>query len=736
MSAVGLKLSFGLRLHQAGRLDDAEQCYREALRLAPGDGDALYLLGALALQADRPEEAAEHLTGAVAAGGGVDRLVRLGVALSRLGRLEEAAARYREALDRDPSYAEAHYNLAVVLSGAGDHAGAVAHYRYTLASRSGAADAENGLGVALKALGRTDEARGAFDRAIALRSDFAEAHNNLGNLLRDIGDGAAALTAFETAIAIRPDYPEAHGNLGNIHQDRADFALAVAAFDKALALKPDFPEVLFNKANALNQQALLSDAVGCYRRALALDPDNADIHNNLGNALQAGCALAEGEASYRRALALAPTFAGAHSNLIYAMNCNPAHDGQAIFAEARRWNDRHAGSVAAVRHGNEPDPDRALRVGYVSPDMRAHSVSYFFEPLIAAHDRDAIETLCYAEVPRADAVTARLRAHADIWRDTVGMSDAELARRIRDDRVDILVDLAGHTAGGRLGVFALRPAPVQIAWLGYPNTTGLDAIQYRFTDAIADPPDSEAIHSETLVRLPHGFLCYRPPQDAPDIAARQEPVTFGSFNNLSKVTAQVIACWAAILNRLPDTRLLLKSRALGDAATRQAVLDAFAGHGVAVGRIDALAWIEARGGHLGAYRPGGRGVSRHRAPSSRRRPGSQDGRRSAPQGNLRAPRSRRGLGLSDRKPGRLRSGIVSRCVHLYRRPGPDFRHRPRQGRARRVVRVFGRGHRGQRFRVARLRPLRPFQSLHRGTGRQSWFFHRAPPACSDPRGTR
>ena len=147
----------------------------------------------------------------------------------------------------------------------------------------------------------------------------------------------------------------------------------------------------------------------------------------------------------------------------------------------------------------------------------------------------------------------------------------------------------------------MRPAPVQIAWLGYPNTTGLDAIGYRMTDAIADPPGSEAIHSETLVRLPHGFLCYRPPEDAPDTAASQGPVTFGSFNNLSKVTAQVIACWAAILNRLPEARLILKSRSLADAPTRQTVLDAFAGHGVAAERIEALAWIDARGGHLGAY---------------------------------------------------------------------------------------------------------------------------------------
>ena len=562
------KFAAGLRLHQAGHLAQAEGAYGEALAIDPGHGEALHLLGVLAFQRGDAEAAAGLIEKAVARMPDfADAFSNLGLALTKMGAFDRAGAALNKAIALNPNSAAAHCNLGEAFKAQARHGDAATAYAKAVEVQPDCVAAHHGRGVALHALGRFDEARAAFRLTLRLEPDHAEAHNNLGAALNVLGRTAEAATALRQAVALKPDFAPAWNNLGNTLRDDDRLAQAVAA----------------------------------YRRCLDLAPDFAEAHNNLGNALAAGRALAEGEASYRRALALEPTFATAHSNLIYAMNSNPAHRAADIFAEARRWNDCHAGPAAVARHGNEPDPDRVLRVGYVSPDMRAHSVSYFFEPLIAAHDRDAVETLCYAEVPRADAVTARLRGHAGSWRDTVGMSDADVARRVREDRVDILVDLAGHTAGGRLGVFALRPAPVQIAWLGYPNTTGLDAIGYRLTDAIADPPGAEAIHSETLVRLPHGFLCYRPPEDAPDIAARQGPVTFGSFNNLSKVTAQVIACWAAILDRVPDSRLMLKSRALGDGATRQAILDAFAGHGVAVERIEALAWIDARGGHLGAY---------------------------------------------------------------------------------------------------------------------------------------
>jgi predicted O-linked N-acetylglucosamine transferase (SPINDLY family) len=257
-------------------------------------------------------------------------------------------------------------------------------------------------------------------------------------------------------------------------------------------------------------------------------------------------------------------------------------------------------------HPNHPDPERRLRVGYVSPDFREHSVSAFLDPVIAGHDRRWFEVFCYAEVVRPDDTTARFRGLSDGWCSTLGMTDGAVAGRIRDDGIDILVDLAGHTAGNRLRVFAERPAPVQVTWLGYPNTTGLSAMDYRLSDAVADPAgEADALHSETLVRLANGFLCFAPPADAPEVgetpALATGQVTFGSFNNLAKVTPDVVEAWADILNRIPNSRLVLKSRPLADEKTRERYLEMFGAHGVDPGRVELCSWIASKSGHLGAY---------------------------------------------------------------------------------------------------------------------------------------
>ena len=303
-----------------------------------------------------------------------------------------------------------------------------------------------------------------------------------------------------------------------------------------------------------------------------------------------------------------PDFAAAHSNLVFSMNYDAAATQQTIFAESRAWHESHAAALGrrAPGHANARDPERRLRVGYVSPDFREHSVAYFLEPLIAAHDRAAFEVFCYAQVARPDQRTERFRGLADTWRSTVGMTDADLATAVREDRIDILVDLAGHTGGNRLLAFDRRPAPVQLSWLGYPNTTGTEAIDARLTDAIADPPGpSDALHSETLVRLPNGFLCYAPTADAPAIGAPPARstghVTFGSFNALAKITPAVVAAWARILLGVPGSRLVIKSGPLADAATRARYLEMLAAAGVDAGRVDLRAWIDARSGHLGAY---------------------------------------------------------------------------------------------------------------------------------------
>ncbi len=382
----------------------------------------------------------------------------------------------------------------------------------------------------------------------------------------------------------------------------------MAAYHSALALKPDFAKAHSNLGNGLRDQGKLEEAVVAYHAALALKPDFAEAHSNLGNALRNQDKLEEAVAVYRRALELKPDFAKAHSNLIFTMNYDARYTPEEIFAESRDWDARHAASRAErIRPlHNPPNPERRLRVGYVSPDFRAHSVSYFVEPLLTDHDRDAVEVFCYAEVRRPDEITVRFQALADGWRSTIGLTNAEVAERIREDRIDILVDLAGHTANNRLPVFARRPAPVQVNWCGYPNTTGMTAIDYRLTDARADPQGTaDALHSETLVRLPDCFLCYAPPPDAPEAApppgAGNGHITFGSFNNVTKMRPGTIAAWAQILERVPGAQLMIKSKPLSDEETRRHYLELFAAEGIGAERLDLVSWVPSRSGHLGAY---------------------------------------------------------------------------------------------------------------------------------------
>lgn len=326
--------------------------------------------------------------------------------------------------------------------------------------------------------------------------------------------------------------------------------------------------------------------------------------NNLDMALHEMGRPDEATAAFRQALALKPDLAAAHSNLILAMNYDDGVTQDEILTESRRWGAAHG--APGVDRPAADGRQRRLRIGYVSPDFRRHSVGHFIAPIIANHDRWSFEVYCYAEVATPDDQTARFQSLAQGWRSTVGLSDGAVAEQIRHDGIDILVDLAGHTAGNRLGVFAEQPAPVQLTWIGYPNTTGMAAMGYRFTDAVADPPgaaDNE--HTETLLRLEHGFLCFAPPDGGPDIAPapslKTGHVTFGSFNHLPKVNPGVVAVWAAILRRTPGSRLIIKSRTLADRSTRERYGALFAAEGVEPDRVELLSWIASSSGHLEAY---------------------------------------------------------------------------------------------------------------------------------------
>ncbi|MBD2096641.1 tetratricopeptide repeat protein [Trichocoleus sp. FACHB-591] len=417
-----------------------------------------------------------------------------------------------------------------------------------------------------------------------------------------------AITYYQQALALQPTAPDIHTNLGNVYQDLGQAEAAIASYQKALTLKPDSAEAHNNLGNMYKRQGQLAEASTHYQRAVVLRPDLAETYNNLGNVLKDQGRMTEAIAAYRQAIAMKPGLMEAKSNLLFSLHYDSTHDPETIFAEHKRWAEQYAEPLtqAATPHLNDRTRDRRLRIGYVSPDFNAHPVGFFIGSVLAAHDRANYEVFCYANLLAADGLTEQFRRFADGWRDIISLSDEQVAQLVRQDQIDILVDLAGHTAGNRILVFAHKPAPIQVTYLGYPNTTGLSAIDYRLTDTWADPVGvADTRHTESLVRLPRGFLCYQAAQNAPTVEAlpalTKGYVTFGSFNNLAKVTPEVIATWANILKAVPQSQMVLKYKALTDAATRQRFHDLFAQHGVTSDRVHLLGHVSSFAEHLALY---------------------------------------------------------------------------------------------------------------------------------------
>ena len=490
---------------------------------------------------------------------------------------------------------------------AGRLAEAEACYRRVLAAQPNHAEVHSNLGVVLMDQGKLEEAVAAYRQAIGIKPDYAQAHSNLGNALTEQGKLDEAVAACRQAIGIKPDYAEAHSNLGNALKDKDKLDEAVAAYRQAIGIKPNYAEAHSNLGVALKDQGKLDEAVAAFRQAIGIKPDYAQAHSNLGNALKDQGKLEEAVAAYRQAIGIKPDYAQAHSNLLFGLNYDEKSTADRLFAAHREWDERYGRQISRpTAYANDREAGRRLKIGYVSPDFRGHSVAFFVEPLLKGHDRQAVEVFCYAEVTRPDTVTAHLQGLVDHWLVTVGLSDEELAKRIRADGIDILVDLAGHTAKNRLRVFARKPAPVQVTWLGYPNTTGLEAIDYRLVDAVTDPVgEADAWASETLVRLEGGFLCYGGVKDAPEPTVppclKTGTVTFGSFNNPAKVSAATFDAWATLLSRLPQARLLLKGAPFADAATRASFEARFGERGVAAERIELVAWLPGAAAHLATY---------------------------------------------------------------------------------------------------------------------------------------
>lgn len=433
--------------------------------------------------------------------------------------------------------------------------------------------------MALLQSGKLREADTSFRRAFACDGRDAQALLGLGIIAHQTGNFATALEFFDRAIAIDATLAAAHANRGNSLSAQQQHAAAVAAFKTALSLSPDLPSALINMATALHALDRLDDAVAALERAQICQPGSPELLNNLGNFYKDQGRLTESLACYQRALELNPMLQQAFSNKLAALKVDASLTPLQILAQHRQWSNWfEAVSAFAPLLVNSPEPLRRLRIGYVSPDCHT-AVPAFLDPVIAAHNRDQFEVFCYFNNPQHQEKLKMLGV-ADTARIMRGMDDQQVATQIHADAIDILIDIAGHTGHNRLGVFARRPAPVQMTWLDYLCTTGLTAMDYRVTDAVADPPGNEIFHCEKLLRLPHSQWCWRPDADAPAVSAlpsaQRGHITFGSFNNAQKLTDATLALWSRLLESMPDAQL--RVAAIPDGIARVRVLAGLACH--------------------------------------------------------------------------------------------------------------------------------------------------------------
>lgn len=539
----------------------------------------------------------------------ISTALQASIRLHQAGRFRRAGEIYRRILDIQPKHADSLHLLGVVEYQLANYQEAVNLIRKAIEISPKIGIFHNSLGKVLFALGKLDEAVKQYSKALSLQPSLHEARYNCGEVLCASNRLDEATACIEQLLKDKPDFFSAYSVLTEILSRKGETEKALVQCQSALAAYPGNAELICCVGTALSKLGRVEDVIAHYQHTLEIKPDFAEAHHNLGNAFVTQGDLGAGIAHYEQALALKPSFTDTNSGLLMALNYLPALDSASIYAEHLKYAKRHETPLAEFikPHTNNRTLGRHLRVGYVSSDFRQHAVAYFIAPVLARHNHDQVQVFCYSGHNVEDDMTRHLQTHADSWRRIFGLSHHQVAQQIRDDQIDILIDLGGHTGGyDRLPVFARKPAPIQVTWLGYPNTTGLSAMDYRITDAHADPVGlTDAFHTEKLIRLPDTFSCYQPPHDCPEVAelpARQNGyITFGSFNNLLKLTPQVIALWAKILQSVPKARLMLKSKILDGTAGRQSTLEMFSAHGITGKQLELVGHSKSQLDHFNWY---------------------------------------------------------------------------------------------------------------------------------------
>ncbi len=545
-------LQSGISHHQAGRLQQAEAIYRQLLQVNPEHADALYLSGVIAFQK---------------------------------GELDTAVVLISKAISLNPLKADYYSKLGLVLREQNKVDAAIACYQKALSIKPDCTEVYNNLGVAFKYQGNLDAAITCYEKALSMMPNDVNARINIGAALREQGKLDAAFEHIHKVIALKPDFAAAYNVLGIILMEQGKLEASVEYYQKALSIKPDNAEGCYNLGISYKKQGKLEAAAECYRKALSIAPGYANAYKGLGNLLMEQGRQEQALTFYEQGLTFNPSCAPLHHSLIFSTSRAFADDGAKVFELSKRFGKQFETGLNYPLHQNNATPDRRLRIGYVSGDFRDHSVTYFIEPILANHNRQNVEIFCYYNHHRVAPVTRRLMDCADHWRSIFGISDENAEKLVRQDAIDILVDLSGHTAFNRLLLFARKPAPVQVTWIGYPATTGLSAMDYRFTNNYINPPDwNDQHHTEKLIRFSTSS-CFQREKTLPEInalpALKNGYLTFASFHAHNKIPPATISLWAKVLSALPNARLALCPDSAKDQFIRQ-----FQALGVSPDRLD------------------------------------------------------------------------------------------------------------------------------------------------------
>jgi protein O-GlcNAc transferase len=595
--AIALQPHFAVYYYYLGNLfyDDrpveAEACYRRAIELQPDFALAYSNLGSLLSKQNRvAEEETCFRTAVVYSPELAEAHNNLGKTLRKQGKLAESEACHRRAIELKSDLAEIHYNLGEVLVERGRSDEAEPCFLRAIELKAGLAEAHSRLAQVLARRGAVTEAEACYRRAIQHKPHFAAALYGLANLLYAEGRILEAATCYEKVIELSPNSAFSYSNLGNILSSQGHVSEEELCYRRAIELRPNFAAAHSNLGNTLKGQGKHIEARACYERAIEINPNFAEAHCNLGTLLQEQGQLADAEACYRRSLAIMPGFAIAHSNLLFCLLHSPVSKPHDIFLEHRQFAERFEKPLRHgwVKHANSRDPGRALKIGFVSGDLRSHPIAFLTEPILAHLARTPdLSLYAYANHANDDPVTDSIRTHFQHWNRITHLSDTAVAEKIRSDRIDILIDLSGHTANNRLLTFARKPAPVQGSWVGYLGTTGLSGMDYYLADRFMLPiTPFQAQFTEKIVHLP-AAASYRPRQDAPAVnhlpALQHGYLSFGSFNRVSKLNPGVIKLWSELLRASPSARMVVGN--LGTSCAADRVVHWFLREGISRDRL-------------------------------------------------------------------------------------------------------------------------------------------------------